>query len=51
MNGLISNDPQYSENRIEKILGDSVTLFNKTGMEDLADKWEIILRNYQRTQK
>ena len=34
-------------NNIELILQQSVELFEHTGMEDLANKWDKILVNYQ----
>ncbi len=37
-----------SDNTIEDILKYSVTLFNDSGLEDLAKKWDIILSNYQK---
>jgi len=35
------------ENSIEHILEDSVNLFFKIGLIDLAQKWELILINYR----
>jgi len=43
---MIDQDELYLSNSIMKILADSVILFRKTGLEDLAHKWERILRNY-----
>lgn len=34
------------ENQIEEILFRAVTLFKKTGLSDLADKWDKILKMY-----
>jgi hypothetical protein len=34
------------ENNIEQILERAVELFKKTGLTDLADKWERILKTY-----
>jgi len=35
------------ENNIEQILEESVQLFFKIGLEDLAQKWDLILTNYR----
>ena len=35
------------ENNIEEILEESVKLFFKIGLEDLAQKWDLILTNYR----
>jgi len=35
------------ENNIEQILDESVQLFLKIGLIDLARKWELILTNYR----
>ena len=35
------------EHNIEQILEDSVNLFFKIGLIDLAQKWELILINYR----
>ena len=35
------------ENNIEQILEESVSLFLKIGLVDLAQKWELILYNYR----
>ena len=34
------------ENNIEQILKRAVDLFKKTGLTDLANKWERILKTY-----
>jgi len=34
------------ENQIEEILFRAVNLFKKTGLTDLADKWDKILKMY-----
>jgi len=34
------------ENQIEEILFRAVNLFKKTGLTDLADKWDNILKMY-----
>jgi len=36
-----------SNETIENILKNSATRFVETGLEDLAQKWEIILDNYR----
>lgn len=43
---MIDQDELYLSNSIIKILSNSVTLFRKTGLDDLAHKWDRILRNY-----
>ncbi|MHA1563398.1 MAG: hypothetical protein ACTSPA_14910 [Promethearchaeota archaeon] len=35
------------ENNIEQILEESVKLFFKIGLDDLGNKWDIILTNYR----
>ena len=35
------------ENNIEQILEESVKLFFKIGLEELAQKWDMILTNYR----
>ena len=35
------------ENNIEQILEESVKLFFQIGLEDLAQKWDLILTNYR----
>ncbi|MBA7514683.1 hypothetical protein ES705_06716 [subsurface metagenome] len=34
------------EKQIEKLLFRAVDLFKKTGLTDLAEKWDRILKNY-----
>ncbi|MBD3342079.1 MAG: hypothetical protein GF353_23465 [Candidatus Lokiarchaeota archaeon] len=34
------------ENNIAKILSQAVDLFRETGLTELADKWDRILKNY-----
>jgi hypothetical protein len=34
------------ESKIEEILTRAVALFQKTGLSDLAEKWEKILKTY-----
>ncbi len=45
---MINQEEFYFNNSIKKILADSVILFRKTGLNDLAQKWELILKNYIR---
>ncbi|QEE14321.1 hypothetical protein DSAG12_00134 [Promethearchaeum syntrophicum] len=35
------------EHNIEQILEESVKLFFQIGLEDLAQKWDLILKNYR----
>jgi hypothetical protein len=44
------NNLKY-ENNIEKVLARSVKLFKKCNLNELATKWEKILRNYRRAKK
>jgi len=39
-------DDLFEEKQIEKILFRAVDLFNKTGLTDLAEKWDKILKTY-----
>jgi hypothetical protein len=36
----------FEEKQIEKILFRAVDLFTKTGLTELAEKWDRILKNY-----
>ena len=36
----------FEEKQIEKILFRAVDLFKKTGLTDLAEKWDKILKTY-----
>ena len=36
----------FEEKQIEKILFRAVDLFKKTGLTELAEKWDRILKNY-----
>jgi len=36
----------FEDKQIEKILFRAVDLFNKTGLTDLAEKWDKILKTY-----
>ncbi len=49
MNTFIKEVKKPSKNQIEQILDHSVSLFLRTGMKELAHKWEIILNNYQKS--
>lgn len=39
-------DNRTEENQIEEILDRAVNLFEKTGLKDLAEKWDTILKMY-----
>lgn len=43
--------PPHANNNIELILQQSVDLFEQTGLENLAHKWDKILFNYQNSMK
>lgn len=44
---MIENLPiSERENRIEEILERAVDLFQRTGLTELANKWNIILKTY-----
>lgn len=51
MNTFVNQEKKNTDPPIEDILADSVNLFNKAGMNDLANKWSIILENYQNHSK
>ncbi len=36
----------FEEKQIEKVLFRAVDLFKKTGLTELAEKWDRILKNY-----
>jgi len=38
--------PTLEDNKIEEILTRAVSLFRRTGLSDLAEKWDKILRTY-----
>ncbi|MBY9003721.1 MAG: hypothetical protein KGD73_07090 [Candidatus Lokiarchaeota archaeon] len=38
--------PSVEDNKIEEILTRAVSLFKRTGLSDLAEKWDKILRTY-----
>ena len=40
------NNQTLQENQIEEILRTAVSLFKRTGLTDLADKWDRILKTY-----
>jgi hypothetical protein len=37
---------KIEDNRIEQIISRAVVLFKKTGLLDLAEKWDRILKTY-----
>ena len=39
-------DNRIEENQIEEILDRAVNLFEETGLKDLAEKWDTILKMY-----
>lgn len=41
-----SFDRLNQEKKIEEILTRAVTLFQRTGLSDLAEKWDKILKTY-----
>jgi hypothetical protein len=43
---LTIEDQKLQEHNIEQILVRAVNLFRKTGLSDLANKWERILNTY-----
>ncbi|MGQ4876317.1 MAG: hypothetical protein ACP6IY_19825 [Promethearchaeia archaeon] len=43
---LSINEQGLKKNNIEEILRNSVNLFRKTGLKELAERWEIILKTY-----
>jgi hypothetical protein len=43
---LAVQDQKIIENNIEDILVRAVNLFKKTGLSELANKWERILNSY-----
>lgn len=45
---MINQEEFYFNYSVKKILADTVILFRKTGLNDLAQKWERILKNYVR---
>jgi hypothetical protein len=38
--------PTVEDNKIEEIITRAVSLFRRTGLSDLAEKWDKILRTY-----
>ena len=46
LDNLSLKDTQSEENQIEEILFRAVSLFEKTGLKDLAEKWDTILKMY-----
>jgi len=45
---MIDHKSARHEGNITKILDSAVDLFNKTGLSELAQKWDRILQNYRR---
>jgi len=45
---MIESDRLRNEENIAKMLHNAVNLFQQTGLNELADKWHRILRNYVR---
>lgn len=43
---MINSTPSNYEDNIAKILDRSINLFRRVGNDDLANKWEKILKNY-----
>jgi len=41
-------DDKIEDNKIEQIISRAVILFKKTGLLDLAEKWDRILKTYTR---
>ena len=46
MDNLHLKNDLIEEKQIEKILFRAVDLFKKTGLTELAEKWDRILKNY-----
>ena len=46
LDNLTFRDDRSEENQIEDILFRAVNLFEKTGLNDLAEKWDTILKMY-----
>ena len=46
LNNISLKDDRIEENQIEEILDRAVNLFDKTGLKDLAEKWDTILKMY-----
>ena len=46
LDNLSLKDTTSEENQIEEILYRAVSLFEKTGLKDLAEKWDTILKMY-----
>lgn len=45
---MIDHKSVRHEENIAKILDNAVELFNRTGLRELAQKWDRILQNYAR---
>ena len=46
LNKISLEDNRIEENQIKEILDRAVNLFEKTGLKDLAEKWDTILKMY-----
>ncbi len=46
IDNINSKNDLFEEKQIEKILFRAVDLFAKTGLTELAEKWDRILKNY-----
>jgi len=46
LENLPLTDNRSEENRMEEILFRAVNLFEKTGLKELAEKWDTILKMY-----
>jgi len=46
IDNLHLRDSRSEENKIEEIMFRAVNLFEKTGLKDLAEKWDTILKMY-----
>jgi len=46
LENLPLRENRSEENRMEEILFKAVNLFEKTGLKELAEKWDIILKMY-----
>ena len=43
---MIENSSLRFENNVSRLIFRAVELFRETGLNDLADKWDKILKNY-----
>ena len=44
---MMPKEPSFKQNNITKVLNRATKLFRETGLEELASKWERILKNYR----